>query len=322
MAWIEQGPPSAKNRRIRKRPERGPDRKADRPDFKSEPAVELGQASVSLEQPDREAPQTDLTPGRRNADRPLTISRRSITLWASGAVFLLIWAFILGVIVGRGTIFQNQEFQALEKRLSLSDPAAVTPQAVVPSQDAAGQTGDNGRTPPLTFYDSLAQSKPKPERGVPESGVTKVMPPLPKKPEPAPEPVSDQDLLDPDKLDPDAQPQAQPAADAEGISKMVATSGVKTVAVTESQAPPPKRAPGENFTVQVAISSTVERAAENVKKLKGQGFDAYYYQVENEGRRYFRIRVGRYGSRDQAQITLDRLAAAGHENMFISALTD
>ena len=319
MPWIEQDPPSSKYRGTRGRSEEGADRKAERPGLKNEPAVDLGHAPGSLQRSAREGSSLGQAPGRQNTDHPLTISRKSVVLWVSGTVFLLIWAFILGVVVGRGTIFQNKDFQALEKRLSLSDPTPVTPEVVVPGQEGSGPSTDSDQSPPLTFYDALAQSQPKPERGVPDSGVTKVMPPLPKKPEPAAQPTPEPD---PDQMDPDTPAKSSPAAPVGQPAKLVVTSGVKTVEAAESVAPPPKRGSGENFTVQVAISSTAERAGDVVKKLKGQGFDAYYYQVEHEGRRYFRIRVGRYEAREQAQVTMERLAAAGHENMFISALTD
>ena len=320
MPWIEQDPPSAKYRGSRSRPADGPEGKNRRSGLKGEPAVEPDQAPGLVDRPARASSLPGLAPNHRNPDRPVTMSRRTATLWVGGTVFLLIWAFILGVVVGRGTIFQNQEFQALEKRLALPDPAKVTPEVVVPGQDAAGQSPDSDQAPAMTFYDSLAQAKPQPGRAVSETGVTKVMPPLPKKEEPAPTPAPDQELLDPASLDPDAKTASAPAAGAP--PKPEVTSGVKTVEASESQAPPPKREAGENFTVQVSISSAAERATQTVNKLKAQGFDAYYYQVEHEGRRYFRIRVGRYADRDQAQATMNRLAATGYENMFISELTD
>ncbi|MBF0528951.1 MAG: SPOR domain-containing protein [Deltaproteobacteria bacterium] len=85
---------------------------------------------------------------------------------------------------------------------------------------------------------------------------------------------------------------------------------------------PPVRKSGDNFSIQVATTSESGEANRLTSALKAKGFDAYYYTLEVNGRKYYRVRVGRYGNRDDAKGTMDKLSAAGQKNMYISALTD
>ncbi|MEW6261655.1 MAG: SPOR domain-containing protein [Thermodesulfobacteriota bacterium] len=107
---------------------------------------------------------------------------------------------------------------------------------------------------------------------------------------------------------------AKPAPGSEVITK-------KTEPTVETSAPPAKGA-GDNFTVQIASVDTADGADVLIKKLQGHGFDAYYYVIELNNRRYYRIRVGRYQTRDQARATLDQITAKGYKNAYISNLTD
>ncbi|MEW5723261.1 MAG: SPOR domain-containing protein [Thermodesulfobacteriota bacterium] len=273
-------------------------------------------------------------PAGAGTDSPglVFLSRRAVILWAAGLAFAMVWVFILGVLVGRGTIYENAAYQKLEDRLGVPKPPEAPPPQVVVSEPAPQtETPADGSEEKLTFYDSLVKTKPKP---VTTETRPKSAPPE-EKPRPQPEPKPEPPAAlppNPEPAAPTAQPKpapgsAPPPAPAEKKTaapapQVVVTSGVKTVKPEESAAPPPARKPGENFTVQVAAAPTVEEAQRIVAKLKKQGFNAYFYQVEEKGRRYMRVRVGRYRTRQEAQEAVDKLAALGRKGLFISTLVD
>ena len=243
---------------------------------------------------------------------PIVLSRRAASFWILGAGLLLVWVFVLGIIVGRGTIFQSSTFQELEKKLALQEQKKDAPLIETPDQPAQPDAGTT--EPELTFYQALSTPEPDPNRGLPD-------PPAPPRPErlqvseevqPRPEAPSE----------PMPREETEPDVVAQTPGNVVVTSGVKTVAQENSEAPPPQRKSGENFTIQVAAAKNIKDAEAAVKKLLAQGFDAYFYQVELKGRKYFRVRVGRYATVADAKIVMEKLAEKGHSNMFISALTD
>ncbi|MBW2142605.1 MAG: SPOR domain-containing protein, partial [Deltaproteobacteria bacterium] len=53
-----------------------------------------------------------------------------------------------------------------------------------------------------------------------------------------------------------------------------------------------------------------------------KGYDAYFYHVQNKSKRYFRIRVGHYKSRAEAEAAMAGMKKTGWRDMFISRLED
>jgi DedD protein len=221
-------------------------------------------------------------------------------------------------MVGRGDVFKNRAFERITERLPLENQAPPPVVEVEPETEEAE----------LTFYRDLAQPSPEPKRAL-EGPLTVVDPPKPPVPDigrrtgPAAESTGESLEKEPEPAAPETESAAGSEAEPSTPTKRPqSTSGVKTVEPDQSAQPPPKIQPGQNYTVQVAASSDADDAGRVVDKLKAQGFDdAYYYQVELNGRRYFRVRVGRYATRAEAEKTMNRLAEAGRSNMFISALT-
>ena len=64
------------------------------------------------------------------------------------------------------------------------------------------------------------------------------------------------------------------------------------------------------WTVQVFSSRSRAKADGLVASLRRQGYGAYAVSVELEGKTFYRVRVGRYGSRREALADLQRLRAA------------
>lgn len=256
--------------------------------------------------------------GPENSGRRFVLSRRLAFFLTMAVGILMVWVFILGILVGRGSIFQSTAFKDLEKRLAGSEPEKTSPLVEVTEEPAR----PSPPKPKLTFYDSLAKSNVPPSR----------IKPKPVKPKPAPikkkAPAAPAQTKDMAKKEAVPGPESREKAvsgpkpqDRPG-KKLIVTSGVRTVERKASAAPPPRRKQGENFSVQVAAAGSVAEAEKMVKKLRGKGYDAYYYQVELKGRTYFRVRIGRHKTRDQAQASLERLKTKGFKSMFVSELTD
>jgi hypothetical protein len=82
----------------------------------------------------------------------------------------------------------------------------------------------------------------------------------------------------------------------------------------------PASAQGGRFTLQVAAVETEPQAAEQVARLKAQGLDAYFVRSVLPGRgEVYRVRVGRYASREAARAAGERLLGQGLVNDFFPA---
>ena len=72
------------------------------------------------------------------------------------------------------------------------------------------------------------------------------------------------------------------------------------------------------WTVQVFASRSRAKADGLVASLRRQGYGAYAVSVEIKGKTFYRVRVGRYGSRREALADLQRLKAADFKNAEIT----
>ncbi len=237
-------------------------------------------------------------------------SRRAILLWGMSFMVVVIWIFVLGVLAGRGLIFHSRTFKNIEKRIGefrSNNPPAVT---VEP-----GREEDAASEPKLTFYKSLSTGRIQDKIKSIKKPESAALPSEQKKKTTAtvgsgPEPLPVKTPLRKKEIEPPAKPvvvRAKPA--------------IQSLPQGSSLAQPPVRVEGENYTVQVAALNDLERAEKLVASLKRQGYPAYYYHARNESRQYFRVRVGRYTTRREAQSALVKMRRIGHEGIFISRLT-
>ena len=72
------------------------------------------------------------------------------------------------------------------------------------------------------------------------------------------------------------------------------------------------------WTVQVSATIDQEQAATTAARLRRQGYDAYTVESPMRGQTLYRVRVGRFGSREKALEMEGRLKQAGHENAYIT----
>ena len=90
-------------------------------------------------------------------------------------------------------------------------------------------------------------------------------------------------------------------------------SGVIPVRLRVIAGPPPPSAPRERaFTIQVGAFSAQDRAVALQRELGGAGADAAVQPAEVGGRTIYRVRVGRFAGRAEAEGHARRLSTLGH----------
>jgi cell division septation protein DedD len=73
------------------------------------------------------------------------------------------------------------------------------------------------------------------------------------------------------------------------------------------------------WTVQVNATTDVHQALEVARGLKAKGYDAYTVQAPTRGQVWYRVRVGRFSSRDKAKDLEKRLRTSeGFENAYVA----
>ena len=55
------------------------------------------------------------------------------------------------------------------------------------------------------------------------------------------------------------------------------------------------------YTLQLASLEVKSKAEETTKKLINRGYDAYFYEVKVRGKPWYRVRAGRFATRDEAE---------------------
>lgn len=220
--------------------------------------------------------------------------------WGALVLFLLAWMFVLGVLVGRGTVTLPRKSQSLESDLAaLKENALATEREAIEAQARESQE----KTTELGFYKALKEPPPKPPAQTRPS-------PTPLKPKATP-------------VKPKATPAVQavaaprPAAAPKPAASPKPTAIPKPAEKPEASATPKPEAkpaavdaaPGNaHFTVQVAAFRDLESASKLVAALRGKGYPAYQLRTETAAKEaWFRVRVGAFESRPAADATLKKL---------------
>jgi hypothetical protein len=186
-----------------------------------------------------------------------------LLLWSGGLLFLLVWIFALGIMVGRGSLPGDRR-AATEAGRNPLPPLEMEMEQ-----------------PKLAFYDKLAAKK-----------------------------------------DQARQREEIPAAGQEsrgGSASAEETPGLRQK--SQSVGSDLYRPPGggkSGFTVQVAALETRGTAEELSRELRRKGHPAYFYDVSIQGKTYFRVRCGRFGTRDEAEAYARRLRTKEGIEGFVS----
>jgi cell division septation protein DedD len=203
--------------------------------------------------------------------RGVHLSDKHIVFVLMTATVVAVVVFLFGVFVGRGV---------REARGSMAEGGMAAPGDVVP--DPAGPEAP------------LAGGAPKPAAGGPSAGPLSYPERLGKAPpaeqvNPAPPPVSDR----PGDTPPPEVP-AEPVPDARSAPAPTAAS--------------PASATGEApWSVQVAAVRRHDEAEAIVKRLKAKGYDAYVFVPEGDQLGVFRVRIGPFNDKRDADQIAERV---------------
>jgi cell division protein FtsN len=227
----------------------------------------------------------------------IELSRTQLFLSIAGALFILTWVFILGIIVGRGIVsdtitqaFKDQIAKLQAEKKELMDKYLI--------QEQPGEPGQQDTLKPqLDFYDKLSK----------KDGGEAVITPLPPAAPPMP-----------------AQTTPEPAA------QKPAQTAVPEKAKMEKKEPPaeakakrePKPAPAETgaFLLQIGAYREEASAQSSLGRMKEKGYPAQLRLKESpqKGGIRYRVQLGPYKTRAEAEKVLSKLAQDGFQALVIS----
>jgi cell division septation protein DedD len=208
------------------------------------------------------------------------LTRKGVWLWIFLIFFISTWMFALGILVGRGTAPVRFDIDKLRKELTelKKKTLAVDLRRFKINKNAIEEKPD------LAFHEALKSTKE--EISLPAG------PPEEKKKPPSSKPIQ--------KKKQTVEKKAPPKTVTPG------TSGSEPK--KETAKPASGRQNGKGMSVQVASVKEGKDADRLIKTLKGKGFSAYRVIAEVPGKGlWFRVRVGPFKNRDEADRSLSRL---------------
>jgi len=249
-----------------------------------------------------------------------TPRRRSLALVTAAGLLLVAWGFVLGVLVGRGTVptivRPNQPSPPLAQ--------AIIPEPESPTTTAAAPTAPS-KEPNLEFFKELKQKQapvtalpPALPRQTPGQAETAERPAIPpskaSKSKPAPPepetPAKAEPIAKPAKTEPAAKPvKAEPPAKPDKTEP-----AAKTAKAEPSPAPPPDK-PG--YSLQVAAfkdRSEAESFARQVEPLTGLKARVVSADLKEKGT-WYRVRLGNFATRAEAVQKAAELRAKNLKSM-------
>ena len=219
---------------------------------------------------------------RRGKENRFYFSRGQMVLLGAAFTVASVIIFFLGMFVGKGI-----EERRLVKREEPLVKIPVKPGAQEPSTGATPTARDE-----ITFNDPLpsrirtpeavAEEKPRPSKRI--------------------EPV---DIAEAKEKDPPPASAVVPVRTAE--KKIEKTGLTQTTTKKIERINVESQEPGKNWRAQVNAYPDERSAKLVADRLKNRGYNAYVSEVQNQGKTWYRVSVGRYGSRDEADKTLEAL---------------
>jgi cell division septation protein DedD len=216
------------------------------------------------------------TQSRKGAKKRYYIEVTSLTLflWCFCALFFMAWIFVLGIFVGRGFLpGADSAMMDLKTQVTKLQEMMARNKRVEP--EARKNENIDER---LAFYEKLESKKDEAKR----------------------------------------KEQIAPAAKngvRNGSSQGTGTETPKKE--NDATVEPPKPGQGEirtapqpgkgAYTLQLASLEEKEKAEAMVKELTFRGYGAYSYEVRVKGKTYYRVRCGRFITRDEAGIYASKL---------------
>jgi len=215
----------------------------------------------------------------------IELSSMSLVFWGVCIFFFMGWIFVLGVLIGRGflpganTAIADLKAQVtkLQEMVARNKRTDQKPQA---KEDIDSKLG---------FYDKLESKKEDKRKPFPE------LPPEPPKSQKAVKPTDTalanvrEDIAKKESLS-----KKQDAAQSAGHEKKV------TETVPEPVKPAEKVTGPFRYVIQLAALDEKGKAEDMVRKLSKSGVDAYLQETAVKGKTYYRVRCGKFVSKEEA----------------------
>ncbi len=224
--------------------------------------------------------------------------------WIVVVFIISVWMFIMGVLVGRGTSPVKFDIKTIQSKLAALKKTSIGNEN---QNKADNQYGTINKKTDFDFPEILKkeddglQNDYRPQKDIKKdlSKHFKIIKPnesllkkknLKTEPEPKPKP----------KIEPKIKPKIEP--------KIKSTIKIKK-----------KIAPTGKLTIQVASLKEDTAAKKLVAKLKSKGFSAYKIIADIPGKgRYYRVRIGYFQNKKDAESTLQRLKKEKIDSFLVS----
>ncbi|MBM3808087.1 MAG: SPOR domain-containing protein [Acidimicrobiia bacterium] len=218
--------------------------------------------------------------------REIQLGGKQLVFLAMAVVVIGVSLFLMGVMVGRGVLAARGAAGADSIAAAAeSDLPPPPPSASVSSSSTPATAGEK-----LSYAERLGSAEPPTEPLKPEAG-TPAEAPSPK-PESAPPPSA-----------PAAAPAPAPPAPVAAAPAPPPTTAAKAAGPAAAIAEPA----GTGFTIQIAAVREAEEADAIVKRLAGKGYPAYVVAPARGSAPLYRVRVGKYQERREADTVAARL---------------
>jgi cell division septation protein DedD len=210
---------------------------------------------------------------RRDRDKRFYFSRGQLVLLGGAFALASLIIFFLGIVVGRG----------IEERKMARPEEPLIKIPVNPSAQGSGAGPGSQAKEELTFYDTLAKSS--------NSGSSPE--------DKASEPTQPERVIKSERKEIKAKGRETPAP----------------VSLRTEERPPAEKAPlsnrveesGRAWYVQVNAFPDERSGKVSVDRLKNKGYNAYLTEARNKGKLWYRVRVGEFRTREEAERIADIL---------------
>ncbi|MBI1873057.1 MAG: SPOR domain-containing protein [Acidobacteria bacterium] len=223
----------------------------------------------------------------------IQLSGKQLVFLFMATTVVAVVIFLSGVMVGRGVRAEaasetETQVADMSPQPSISPvPGEATPTTPQPKIDTS-------TPPPQPVNDDLSYYNRLEKQGTPAESLK-----VPEAQAPAPAAAAS-------KLARPAPPKpAAPAAPERTAAKVPPPPKVSPPAAASEVAPESSNQPG--FAVQVAALGSRADAAALAKRLSGKGYDAYVVAPAAGGAAIYRVRVGRFQNRQEADLVARRL---------------
>jgi cell division septation protein DedD len=213
--------------------------------------------------------------------REIQLTGKQLVFWFMAGIVILVVVFLMGMQVGRGVLMARGapggEVAA----------AAATPESEPPPPPASASPSSSALPATagekLSYAERLGAAEPPKESLKAESTPS----PVPPSPKPdAPEPAT-------------APPVAAAAPTPKAPAPKAAAPATASTASTEPSGP--------GFAIQVAALREADEADSIVKRLAGKGYAAYVVRPAKGQPQVYRVRVGKFKDRREADTVAARL---------------